>query len=39
MKIMKRIIQKPKTNQTQQCNYTNNYYGDQVCVIKQKSQS
>jgi len=34
MEIIKRIIQKSNTTTAQECNYTNNYYGDQVCMVK-----
>lgn len=38
MKIMKRIIKiqaQPQAD-AQQCNYADNYYGDQVCTLKAK---
>lgn len=28
------LTNKPTSNQAMQCNYQDNYYGDQVCVIK-----
>lgn len=35
MKIIKRAVktQPQSANTTQECNYANNYYGDQVCTI------
>lgn len=39
MKIMKRIIKQhaPANHPAQQCNYADNYYGDQVCTITTKN--
>jgi len=34
MEIIKRIIQKPRSESNKECNYSNNYYGDQVCMVK-----
>lgn len=34
MKMVKRIIiQTEKNKEIKQCNYANDYYGDQVCII------
>lgn len=35
--IIKKAIHVPAANvYKQNCNYSNNYYGDQVCVTKEK---
>jgi hypothetical protein len=40
MTFLKRLVRKSRTQQashaqpTGQCNYSNNYYGDQVCTLK-----
>lgn len=40
MTFFKQLVRKTRTQQaadaksTVQCNYSNNYYGDQVCTIK-----
>ena len=41
MKIMKRLIKVQSSTQVQnqECNYADNYYGDQVCTIKKHKSS
>lgn len=34
MKIIKQIIKVSTQKPNQECNYTNDYYGDQVCTLK-----
>ena len=36
MKIETREIKQQKPKQGQNCNYSENYYGDQVCIIQSK---
>ncbi|WP_280140336.1 hypothetical protein [Microbulbifer marinus] len=40
-KVMSIVIRSTGTRQTQQpaeCNYADNYYGDQVCVVRRKAR-
>ncbi len=34
MQVIKQNVKDKADRNTQECNYTNNYYGDQVCVAK-----
>jgi hypothetical protein len=41
MNIIKRFIKRHIPYASQQCNYANNYYGDQICtaIKKQKNEA
>ena len=39
MQLIKQNVKDKTHSNTQECNYTNNYYGDQVCVAKAKGGS
>ena len=38
MKIEKREIKQDKPKSGQNCNYSENYYGDQVCITQSKQE-